>query len=162
MRKFDHDGLLLAEFQGKIFEKSSDLNYSTPIFIRRFLHSDILKKIDENNPQKLSLDANEAINSINEQFGDSKYGKEKYSSSSLFWIGYIYRYISYTREQTTKFVMKLFPYDLLNQLYYTYHTQDIELCISNLLEIRGFTVDIFDNNIRLKNIIKNYDSKNCQ
>ena len=39
MREFDHNGLLLAEFQGKLFEKSEELNCSSPIFIRRFLHS---------------------------------------------------------------------------------------------------------------------------
>ena len=39
MREFDHNGLLLAEFQAKLFERSVDLNYSTPIFLRRYLHS---------------------------------------------------------------------------------------------------------------------------
>lgn len=154
MKNFDHTGLLLAEFQGKIFEKSADFSYSSPIFIRRFLHSNLLKKLDENNVSLLSLDANEAINSINIQFGDSSYGSTKYSKNSLFWIGYIYRYISYTRDQTTSFIMKLFPYKLLNKLYYTYHTQDPEWCISNLLELNNLTEDIFDNNYRLKNIIK--------
>ena len=46
MKEFDHDGLLLAEFQGKLFEKSADLHCSTAVFIRRFLHSDYLKKLD--------------------------------------------------------------------------------------------------------------------
>lgn len=57
MREFDHNGLLLllAEYQGKLFEKSYDLNCSTPIFIRRFLHSDLLKTLDENNPIFLPL-----------------------------------------------------------------------------------------------------------
>lgn len=154
MKKFDHNGLLLAEYQAKIFEKSVDLNCSTSIFIRRFIHSDILKKMDDNNPQNLSLDVCDAINSINEQFGESNYGKEKYSKSAMFWIGYIYRYISYTREQPTKFIMKLFSYKQLNSLYYTYHTQDMEWCVSNLLELNNITEDIFDNNYRLKNIIK--------
>ena len=43
MRKFDHNGLLIAEYQGKLFEKSTGLNCSSGIFIRRFLHSDLLK-----------------------------------------------------------------------------------------------------------------------
>ena len=154
MRKFDHDGLLLAEFQAKIFERSVDLDYSTPVFIRRFLHSDVLKRIDENNPHILSLDAHEAIEDINEQFGPSNYGKDTYSTSAMFWIGYMYRYISYTREESTRFIFKLFPYKLLNDLYYAYHTQDIEFCVSNLLELQGLTEDIFDKNYRLKQVIK--------
>lgn len=153
MKRFDHEGLLLAEYQGKIFEKSVDLDYSTPIFIRRFFHSDFLNKMD-NYPNLLSLDVVEAIDSINEQFGNSNYGKEKYSKSAMFWIGYFYRYVSYTREQSTRFVMKIFPYKQLNKLYYVYHTQDLEWCISNLLELNGLTEDYFDNNYRLKAIIK--------
>ncbi len=78
MRNFDHNGLLLAEYQGKLFEKSSDLNCSTGIFIRRFLHSELLNKLDSNNPALLSLDVNEGITSIIEQFGDTDYGKIKY------------------------------------------------------------------------------------
>ena len=153
MKRFDHEGLLLAEYQWKIFEKSVDLDYSTPIFIRRFFHSDFLNKMD-NYPNLLSLDVVEAIDSINEQFGNSNYGKEKYSKSAMFWIGYFYRYVSYTREQSTRFVMKIFPYKQLNKLYYVYHTQDLEWCISNLLELNGLTEDFVDNNYRLKAIIK--------
>ena len=48
MKEFDHEGLILAEFQGKLFEKSYELNCSSPIFFRRFLHSELLKKIDKN------------------------------------------------------------------------------------------------------------------
>ncbi|WP_337409487.1 hypothetical protein, partial [Holdemanella sp.] len=100
---------------------------------------------------------NEGINSILEQFGDSNYGKLKYSKNSLFWIGYMYRYISYTREQSTKFIMKIFNYKQMNDVYYSFHTQDPEWCIKDLLEINGLSEKIFDNNYRLKQIIKEKD-----
>ena len=154
MRNFDHNGLLLAEYQGKLFEKSNELNCSTGVYIRRFLHSDLLKKLDTNNPSYLSLDVSDGINSILEQFGNSDYGKVKYSKSELFWMGYMYRYISYTREQSTKFIMKLFNYKQMNDVYYSFHTQDPEWCIQSLLEINNLTENIFDNNLRLKQIIK--------
>ena len=154
MRNFDHNGLLLAEYQGKLFEKSNELNCSTGVYIRRFLHSDLLKKLDTNNSSYLSLDVSDGINSILEQFGNSDYGKVKYSKSALFWMGYMYRYISYTREQSTKFIMKLFNYKQMNDVYYSFHTQDPEWCIQSLLEINNLTENIFDNNLRLKQIIK--------
>ncbi len=154
MRQFDHNGLLLAEYQGKLFEKSNEMNCSTGIYIRRFMHSDLLKKLDMNTPSSLSLDIMEGNNSILEQFGDSNYGKVKYSKSVLFWMGYMYRYISYTREQSTKFVMKLFDYKQMNDVYYSFHTQDPEWCIKSLLEINNLTEDVFDNNARLKQIMK--------
>ena len=156
MRQFDHNGLLLAEYQGKLFEKSYDYTVSTGVFMRRFLHSDLLKKLDLNDTSLLSLDADEGIDSLFKEYEVTKYGKEKYSKSALFWIGYMYRYISYTREQSTKFIMKLFPYKQMNEVYYTYHTQDPEWCINNLLAINNLDENIFENNHRLKEIISDY------
>ena len=153
MKEFDHNGLLLAEYQGKLFERSADLECSTGIFIRRFLHSDLLKALDANYPTSVSLDVNEGIDSITSQFGKSDYGKEKYSKNALFWIGYMYRYISYTREVTTKFIMNLFPYKKMNEVFYSFHTQDPEWCIRSLLEMNNYDEKIFDNNERLKEII---------
>ena len=152
MRKFDHNGLLLAEYQAKLFEKSVELNCSSPIFLRRFLHSDLLKMLD--NYVSVSLDVNEGIRSILEQYKDTSYGKEKYSKEALFWMGYMYRYISYTRQQSTSFVMKLFNHKQMNAVYYVFHTQDPEWCIQSLLDLNNLTVDIFDNNFRLKKLIK--------
>ena len=154
MREFDHDGLLLCEFQGKLFEKSAELECSTSVFLRRFLHSDLLKNIDTNMVSNLSLNADEGISQIMDQFGESSYGKVKYSKSCLFWIGYLYRYISYTREQSTKFIMQIFPYRQLNDVYYSFHTQDPEWCIKTLLELNNLDENIFDNNFRLKQLIR--------
>ena len=89
MRNFDHNGLLLAEYQGKLFEKSNELNCSTGVYMRRFLHSDLLKKLDTNNTSYVSLDVSEGLNSILEQFGDSDYGKDKYSKNALFFKFFI-------------------------------------------------------------------------
>ena len=156
MKKFDHTGLLLAEYQGKLFEKSYDLSCSSPVFFRRFLHSSLLRTLDSNNSFSSSLDVNEGMNSIINQYGESDYGNNKYSKNALFWIGYMYRYISYTREESTIFVMNLFDYKLMNDVYYSFHTQDPEWCIKSLLEIKKLNEDIFDKNKRLKKIIVNH------
>ena len=154
MKEFDHTGLLLAEYQGKLFEKSTELNCSSAVFFRRFLHSDYVKKMDLNDAASLTLDVNEGIDSIQKQFGDFDYGKTKYSKSAMFWIGYMYRYLSYTREVTTRFVMKLFPYNQLNDVYYSFHTQDPEWCVQSLLEMNNLSEEIFDNNLRLKKVME--------
>ncbi len=154
MKKFDHNGLLLSEYQGKLFEKSEQMNCSSSIFLRRFLHSDLLKKLDSKDSSLMSLDVNEGIQSILDQFGDTNYGREKYSKSALFWMGYMYRYIAYTREQSTNYIMSLFKHKQMNDIYYTFHTQDPEWCIRSLLDLNNLSEDIFDNNCRLKRIIK--------
>lgn len=152
MREFDHNGLLLAEYQGKLFEKSEEMECSSPIFIRRFLHSNLLKSLDSD--LYISFDVNEGIQSVLVQFGDTTYGKVKYSKATLFWMGYMYRYIAYTREQPTSFIMKLFDHKQMNAVYYSYHTQDPEWCIASLLDLNNMSEEIFDNNWRLKCIIK--------
>ena len=123
------------QYQGKLFEKSAELDCSSSIFMRRFLHSELLNDLD--NSKSISFDINEGIKSILEQFGDSSYGKEKYSKAALFWIGYMYRYIAYTREQETSYIMKLFNHKQMNNVYYSYHTQDPEWCIKSLLNLNG-------------------------
>lgn len=154
MKKFDQTGLLLAEYQGKLFEASNNLNCSSPIFIRRFLHSKLLESLDKNDTSLVALDVTEGIRSIINQFGDSEYGKEKYSKNSLFWMGYMYRYIAYTREQSTKYIMQLFKHKQMDSVYYSYHTQDPEWCVKSLLDLNNISEDFFDNNKRLKAIIK--------
>lgn len=154
MRDFDHNGLLLAEYQGKLFEKSAELDCSTGIFIRRYLHSDLLEEQDKNDPALASLSVAEGIDSITRQFGPTDYGKIKFSREALFWIGYMYRYISYTRDESTNFVAKLFSYKQMNELYFSYHTQDPEWCVRSLLELNGLTEDVFDKNLRLKEIMR--------
>ena len=154
MKEFDHNGLLLAEYQGKLFEKSTELNCSSGIFIRRFLHSDLLNKLDINNPSSVSLNVSEGISSILEQFGDTDYGKEKYPGNAMFWMGYMYRYISYTRETSTRFVMQLFHYRQMKDVYFSFHTQDPEWCVQNLLELNNLSGNVFDVNYRLKETMK--------
>ncbi len=157
MKEFDYNGRRLAEFQGSLFEKSYELNCSSAIFLRRFLYSDLLEKLDKNNSALLSLNVKEGINDIVMQFGETNYGKEKYDKNVLYWMGYLYRYISYTREESTKLVMKTINHCLLNSLYYSYHTQDPEWCVQSLLETNNLDEDFFDKNERLKRIIRESD-----
>lgn len=150
MRKFDTNGLRLCEFQGKIFEESVDFfDCSSPVFLRRFRRSNLLKRLDQNESHMFSLWPKEALMEIEEQFGKSEYGKKKYSKDSMFWMGYLYRYISYTREVGTPLLFKLFDYKRLNGVYYAYHTQSMEWVVAALLDAYGLTEDIFDKNKRL-------------
>ena len=150
MREFDHNGLLLAEYQAKLFEKSYELPCSSAVFLRRFQHSNLLKRLDANNAALLSPNVMDGIDDITEQFGPTESGKVRFSKDALFWMGYMYRYIAYTRDNSTPFIMRLFPYKQLNELFYTYHTQDPEWCVRSLLELHGLTEDYFDCNYRLK------------
>ena len=65
------------------------------------------------------------------------YGKEKYSEAELYWIGYIYRYWSYTYQKTSKQIYKFIKPKELRSLYYPYHSLDPAQAIERILEAKG-------------------------
>ena len=156
MRKFDSHGLELAEFQGKIFEKSIDrYNCSSLVFLRRFKNSDYASVLDSASFNIL-LDVEYAFSEIDKQYQTNDYGNKKYSKDAMFWLGYIYRYISYTREICTKKAFNLIEPKELIEHYYVYHTQSEEWVISRILELKNKNEDFFDKNATIKKLLKEY------
>lgn len=155
MKKLDNDGLSLCKYQGNIFEQSvTKFAGSSPIFIRRFCKSDFASKLDRYPITTFSMDENEAFLSLDEQYGKTKYGQIKYDEEILYWLGYMLRYISYTRAVSTIFVYKTIPIKLLINGYSGYHTQSEEQVIASVLNILGLDESYFDPNVRLKKIIE--------
>ena len=155
MREFDKNGLLVATFQAKLFEESiAKTNYSSPLFLRRFKYAEATKELDNKHPSLLDLNRNIFFKRIKEEFGESDYGEEKYDKATMYWLGYIYRYICYTRQCSTKFIFDLIPPSELKDHYYVYHTQSEEWVINRILENKGLTEDVFDKNERMKKLLK--------
>ncbi len=150
MRDFDAEGLLLAKYQGEIFLSSVKMQEcSSPVFLRRYYRSEFARKMDEGPSTLFSLDVREVFSSLDRQFGKSAYGKEKYDPEALYWLGYITRYISYTREMPSSLLYKAFPPKSLIAVYPGYHTQSEEWVVERLLEKTGRTSYFFDPNARL-------------
>ena len=84
MREFDLNGLRLAEYQAQLFEYSAEhLECSSAVFLRRFLHSDLLKILDLNESSRLSLDVKEGIEKIEIQVEGIKLTKLPKSKKAL-------------------------------------------------------------------------------
>ena len=102
MRKIDKDGLLLCELQATAFENSIDkMDSSSEIFIRRFMKSNIAKRMDDESILESNLQANDILQLVDEEYGVSHYGTVKYTHNEMYWIGYIYRYFAITYEFTS-------------------------------------------------------------
>lgn len=155
MKKVDHDGLLLCKIQGDIFENSlKKTKTSSEIFIRRFMFSDIAKEFDSKAYLDGSITKDEVFELIEDEYGESSYGKNKYSEQVLHWIGYLYRYFSYTYELTSKQVYRYVKPKELNGLYLAYHSLDCAQAIERILEAKNISFDIEEQNKRLLQIIK--------
>ena len=135
MKKIDKSGLLLCELQAKAFELSSSaLSMSSEIFIRRFMNSQIAKGLDSGDILNTNIQPCDILERVEEQYGPSNYGKIKYTTDELYWIGYIYRYFSYTYEKSSLQVYKIIKPKELRQLFLPYHTMDPSQAIERILE----------------------------
>ena len=74
---------------------------------------------------------------IDEAFGHSSYGKEKYSEAELYWIGYLYRYWSYTYQKTSKQVYRFIKPKAVGELHYPHHSLDPAQAIERILKAEG-------------------------
>ena len=142
MRKISKDGLLLCKLQAKVFENSIDkMETSSEIFIRRFMKSEVTKRLDNESVLESNIQANDILELINEEYGISNYGSVKYSRNEMYWIGYIYRYFAFTYEMSSTQVYKIVKPKELRGLFLPYHTMDPAQAIERILEAKNMIVD---------------------
>lgn len=138
MRAFDETGLKLCRMQAELFVLSaSKLECSSPIFLRRFMLSKVAARMDQDGFLYESCTEDGILQEIEEEFGATNYGKEKYSTEELYWMGYLYRYWCYTYEKSSKQIYKLMKPKELRGLYYPYHSLDPAQAIERILESKN-------------------------
>lgn len=155
MRQPDRKCSELCSYQANIFAKSRKAFIcSSKVFLRRFFFSNFACHLDFQEFYTFSYDENECFESILKDYGDSTYGKIKIPEQVLYYIGYITRYICYTREVTSLFFYRTFGVDTLINEYYVLHTQSEEAVLKELLQRNNLTENIFDQNKLLKDILR--------
>lgn len=145
MKNIDSIGLKVCSFQANLFEASiTKTNCSSGIFIRRFMNSDLAKIIDKGGLLFDSISISDSIEEIENQYGNSQYGSEKYSIEQMHWIGYIYRYWAYISGKSSRQLYKAIKPNVLRKLYFPYHSLDPHQAIERIIE--DFNISN-DNNI---------------
>ncbi len=142
MIKIDRDGLLLCELQAKTFEIS--LQYtgsSSDIFIRRFMNSKVAKSLDNREILQTNIQPKDILERIEEQYGHSEYGSVRYSENELYWIGFLYRYFSYTYALSSVQVYKIVKPKELREVFLAYHTMDTSQAIERILEAKNLLLN---------------------
>lgn len=135
MRDMDSLGLKMCSYQAVLFERSIEItDCSSRIFIRRFMNSKLARRMDRIGFMYDSLDVSDAIREVEEQYGVSAYGVEKFTVEEMHWIGYIYRYWSYIAEKSSKEIYKIMKPEALRKLYFPYHSLDPIQAIERMME----------------------------
>ena len=138
IRKIDSEGLLLCNLQAKTFERSREMETcSSEIFIRRFMNSQVAKTLDSGAILERPATPEGLLEELDAQYGPSSYGTVQYTANELYWIGYLYRYFSYTYEKSSVQVYKTVKPKELRKLFLPYHTMDCSQAIERILEAKG-------------------------
>lgn len=134
----DKDGLLMCAVQAEAFELSGEVTASSSgIFIRRFMNSNIAEALDSGSFLQWNLGAKDILDSVEDEYGISRYGSVKFTKNELHWIGYIYRYYAYTYQITSRRAYKTVKPGELRDLFLPYHTMDPKQAIERILESKG-------------------------
>jgi hypothetical protein len=140
MKAIDRDGLLLCELQAKAFELSVDtVAASSAIFVRRFMNSKTAKWLDSGTILASNMQPADLLALVEEQYGPSGYGSEKYTYNEMYWMGYVYRYYAYTYQCSSVSVYKTIKPKELRGLFLPYHTLDPSQAIERILEAKGIS-----------------------
>ena len=142
MKKLDYNEYSVCRLQGKLFEVSVKLtDSSSPVFIRRFMNSEIACSFDDKSILLSALDINNVIDLLEDEYGKTEYGSKKYSPDELYWIGYIYRVLCFYYDKTSKAIVKLFSPTNVVKYYNIYHTFDPEYAAERMMEEAGVVCD---------------------
>ena len=134
MEKIKPENLTMCKLQGNLFTKSAELDCSSLVFIRRFMNSKLAEQFDDGSIMQSAVGTRGLFRLIEEEYGESYYGREKYSPEELYWIGYIYRYWQCTYNTPSKQIYKTISGAELRGLYYSYHTLSADKCIKRIMD----------------------------
>ncbi len=138
MKIIDENGLKLCKIQAELFADSlSRLECSSPIFIRRFMNSKVAQRMDSESFLFESCDIDAVFEELNDEFGISTYGKEKFFEQEIYWIGYLYRYWCCVDQKSSKQIYRIIKPKELRDLYYPYHSLDPSQAIERIKEVKG-------------------------
>ncbi len=138
MKTIDETGFKLCRAQAELFVASLSLTEcSSAVFLRRFMNSSVAKRMDEGSFLFESSTVTSVIAEIEDEFGKTAYGKEKYSENELNWMGYLYRYWCITYEKTSKQVYRIIKPKELRKLFFPYHSLDTGAAVERILESKG-------------------------
>ena len=151
MRQLTERETKLCRENAKLFEES--LNFfqmSSPLFIKRFMLSNLTKSFDDGSFLLGGSDYRSVLDELAGKYRNEPFGKDRYSGDELYWIGYMYRAICSLHGLNSKQVFRLIPGREIRKHYYICHTLDPSYAAERLLEAVGFDAsDDFERGYRI-------------
>ena len=125
----------LSQMQGALFEMSGREGYDSETFIRVFMHSGIAEGLDSDFDYSQWAGKEYLMERMQKEYpeGFSEQGTV-FDSETLYWAGYLYRYWHFYTGESSKEIYRQADAEIINTMYYGYHTLDIKMAIDLLKE----------------------------
>ena len=128
--------LKLCDIQVRLFELSADNSYESSTFIKVFMTSDVAKALDSTYNRMQWAGEEYLLEELTAIKGNNLIKKgEIYSKDILYWIGYLYRYWHFYKNESSVKIYKQAPAKIMKRNYLIFHTMAPELAIDDLKEI---------------------------
>ena len=128
--------LKLCDIQGRLFELSADNSYESSTFIKVFMTSDVAKALDSTYNRMQWAGEEYLLEELTAIKGNNLIKKgEIYSKDILYWIGYLYSYWHFYKNESSVKIYKQAPAKIMKRNYLIFHTMAPELAIDDLKEI---------------------------
>ncbi len=126
----------LCDIQGRLFELSVEKGFDSESFVKQFMESNVAKELDSSYNRMQWSGEEYLLEELEDECGDSlKRGGKIATKDEIYWIGYIYRYWHYYKDETSKKIYKQAPYERMRINYLMFHTMAPEMAIDDLIEI---------------------------
>jgi len=102
------------------------------------MNSEVAARFDDGSILQSGESVDGLLRQIQEEYGPSTYGSQKYLSEELYWMGYLYRYWQCTYYMSSKTIYKIIGASELRGLYYAYHTLSVGKSIERIMEEKEY------------------------
>lgn len=130
----DKDLLAICDMQGTLFELSGKLGYDSLCFIKGFMNSNVARDLDKSFNFMQWCGESYILARLKDENKDIFKQGKIYDYDVLFWIGYVYRYFHYYKNENSKNILKIAPIKNMRANYLNYHTMSAEMSIDRLIE----------------------------
>lgn len=129
--------LKLCDIQGRLFELAAKNGYASSVFVPFFMNSGVARCLDSSyNPMQWVGEEYLLDELVDQSEGKLQKSDNVSSSEVMYWIGYIYRYWHYLKNESSKKIYKQANIKTMERNYLMFHTMDPELAIEDLIEIK--------------------------
>lgn len=126
----------LCDIQGRLFQLSVEKGYDSKAFVKAFMNSKTAEYFDSSY-NRLQWAGEEYIleETIDECKDKIENNGNVIDKEVIYWIGYVYRYWHFYKNESSRKIYKLAPFERMVRNYLMFHTMSLELAIEDLIDI---------------------------